>query len=122
MSPRDIHPQPANGRKRHHTSEQNRRLRIGDPPRERQEPGGYVSSDTENVYSRTMGHLRVCIRLLIALLLACVVHIVTDGVTPGLALGVALTTLLLLAALGLWRIGSRRKPDDTTPPGIERGE
>jgi hypothetical protein len=71
------------------------------------------------VYARTMRHLRVWIRLLAALLLACVAHIVTDGLTPGLALGMALTALLLLAALGLWRIGSRRKPEDTAPPGIE---
>jgi hypothetical protein len=85
----------------------------------RPESGDYVSQEARNVYARTMRHLRVCIRLLTALLLACVARIVTDGVTPGLALGMALTALLLLAALGLWRIGSRRKPKDTGP-GIER--
>jgi hypothetical protein len=85
----------------------------------RPEPGD-LSQDAQNVYARTMRHLRVCIRLLTALLLACVAHIVTDGLTPGLALGMALTALLLLAALGLWRIGSRRKLEDTAPSSIER--
>jgi hypothetical protein len=86
----------------------------------RPEPGDYVSQDAQNVYARTMRQMRVCIRLLAALVLACVAHIVTDGLTPGLGLGMALTALLLLAALGLWRIGSRRKPEDIAPPGIER--
>jgi hypothetical protein len=86
----------------------------------RPEPGDHVSQDAQNVYARTMRHLRVCISLLTAPLLACVAHIVADGLTPGLALAMALTALLLLAALGLWRIGSRRKPEDTAPQGIER--
>jgi UPF0716 family protein affecting phage T7 exclusion len=71
-----------------------------------------VSAHTDNVYTRTMLRLRVCIGLLSALLLASVAHAVTDGLTLGLVFAFALTTLLLLAALGLWRVGSRRKPDD----------
>jgi 4-amino-4-deoxy-L-arabinose transferase-like glycosyltransferase len=54
--------------------------------------------------------LRPWIGLLSALLLVSVAHAVRDGVTASLALGLALTTLLLLASLGLWRAGSRRKP------------
>ena len=61
-------------------------------------------------------NLRAWIGLLIALLLASVVHAVTDGVTPGFVLGLALTTLLLLASVRLWRVGSRRKSDETAPP------
>jgi ABC-type nickel/cobalt efflux system permease component RcnA len=72
------------------------------------------------IRARTMRHLRVCIGLLTALLLACVAHTVADGLTAGLALGMALTALLLAAALGLWRVGSRRKADGTAPPGIRR--
>ncbi len=86
----------------------------------RPEPGDSMSEDAQSVHARTTRHLRVCIRLLAALLLACVAHIVTDGLTAGLALGMALTALLFLAALGLWRIGSRRAPEDIAPPGIER--
>jgi hypothetical protein len=86
----------------------------------RPEPGDYSSQDAQNGYARTMRHLRVCKRLLTALLLARVAHIVTDGLTLELALATALTALLLLAALGLWRIGSRRTPEDTAPSGVER--
>lgn len=67
-----------------------------------------------------MRHLRAFIGLLTALLLASVAHAVTDGLTTGLMLGLALTILLLIAALRLLRVGSRRKPDDAAPPGIER--
>jgi hypothetical protein len=63
---------------------------------------------------------RAWIALLTALLVASVVHAVTDGVTSGLVLGLALTTLLLLASLGLWRAGSRRKSDDPAPPARGR--
>jgi hypothetical protein len=74
----------------------------------------------EAVYTRTLRHLRICIGLLTALLLACVAHTVTDGLTAGLATGIALTALLLVAALRLWRIASRREPQDAPPPGTER--
>ncbi len=74
-------------------------------------------ADAQSVYSRTMRHLRAFIGVLTALLLASVAHAVTHGLTPGLVLGLALTTLLLIASLTLWRVGSRRKPDDTSPPG-----
>jgi uncharacterized membrane protein (UPF0136 family) len=67
-----------------------------------------------------MRRLRVCIGLLSALLLASAAHAVRDGLTAGLALALALTTVLLLASLGLWRVGSRRQPNDTAPSGVER--
>jgi hypothetical protein len=76
------------------------------------QPTPVSNGQTPNAYSQTMRRLRVCIRLLTALLLASVAHAVTDGLTPGLVLGLVLTTLLLLAALGLWRTGSRRNPGD----------
>lgn len=114
MNPRDIDTKAVNGRRRRHTTGKNR----GSPdpthqkPRRRcQGPGRRVSAHTQNVYSQRMRHLRAWIGLLIALLLASVAHAVTDGLTPGLVLGLALTTLLLLASLRLWRVGSRRKPD-----------
>jgi hypothetical protein len=69
---------------------------------------------------QTMRHLRVAIGLLGALVLASVAHAVRDGFTPGLALGLTLTILLLLALLGFWRVGSRRKPNDTARPGLGR--
>jgi ABC-type nickel/cobalt efflux system permease component RcnA len=83
-------------------------------------PGERISTDTEIVYAQTMRRLRVCIGLLTALLLASVAHAVADGLTPALALGLALTTLLLVAALGLSRTGSRRKPHDAAPPEAKR--
>jgi hypothetical protein len=73
----------------------------------RHDPGKPVSKNTQQGYAQAMRHLRICIRLLTALLLASIAHAVTDGLTPGLMLGLALTTLLLVAALGLWRTGSR---------------
>ena len=79
-----------------------------------------MPTDTQHVYARTMRQLRIRIRVLTALLLASVAHAVTDGLTPALALALALTALLLLAALGLWRTGSRRQPRDAAPPGAER--
>jgi hypothetical protein len=123
VNPRAIDSKEANGRTRRHTTGQNWRsphpTRRG-RPEGAGGPGRCVSADTHNVYSQTMRHLRAFIGLLTALLLASVAHAVTDGLTPGLVLGLALTTLLLVASLGLWRVGSRRKPDDTEPPGIER--
>jgi hypothetical protein len=59
-----------------------------------------------------MRRLRVCIALLSSVVLASLAHAVIDGLTAGLALALALTTVLLLASLGLWRIGSRCAPDD----------
>jgi hypothetical protein len=75
-----------------------------------------MSQRAIDVYFQTMWHRRTVIGLLTALLLASVAHVVTDGLTPGLVLGLSLTTLLLLALLGSWRVGSRRKADDTAPP------
>jgi hypothetical protein len=57
-----------------------------------------------------MWSLRGSIGLLIALLLISAAHAVKDGLSSGLALGLTVTTLVLVAALGLWRIGSRREP------------
>jgi 4-amino-4-deoxy-L-arabinose transferase-like glycosyltransferase len=59
-------------------------------------------------------NLRAWTGLLSALLLVSVAHAVRDGLTASVALGLALTTLLLLASLGLWRAGSRRKPGHRT--------
>jgi hypothetical protein len=109
--------------RRRHAAGQNRRLPHPTqrrPPKGRQDPGEWVSADAQHVYSQTMRRLRVCIGLLTALLLASVARAVIDGLTPGLVLGLALTAALLLAALGLWRTGSRRKPHDAAPPGAER--
>jgi len=115
MKPRAIDTKAADNPKRRHTTSRNRRPPHSShqrPPRGRQGSGKCVSAHTDNVYTRTMLRLRVCIGLLSALLLASVAHAVTDGLTLGLVFAFALTTLLLLAALGLWRVGSRRKPDD----------
>jgi hypothetical protein len=68
------------------------------------------SPENQQLYSRTMKRLRVCIGVLSALLLASVAHAVTDGLSAGRVLALAVTTLLLLASLGLWRLGSRHKP------------
>lgn len=123
MNPPAIDTKAANRRTRRHTTGKNRHSPHPThqrPPSEHRGPGQCVSTDTQNVYSQTMRRLRAGIALLTALLLASVAHAFTDGLTPGLVLGLALTTLLLLALLRLWRVGSRRKLDDTAPPGIER--
>ena len=86
------------------------------PPRTRTHPTPRIRDRPQGARAQAS---RACIGLLAALLLASVAHAVTDGLTPGLVLGLALTTLLLLASLRLWRVGSRREPDDTKPPGIE---
>jgi hypothetical protein len=123
MKPRAIDTKAANGRKRRHTGEENRRsphpTRHG-PPSERQRPGQFSVTDAQISYWQMMRRLRVCTGLLSAVLLASVAHAVIDGLTAGLALALALTTALLLASLKLWRIGSRRRPHDTAPPGFER--
>lgn len=115
MRPHAIDAKAANNPKRRHTTPKHRRSAHPAhqrPPEGRQDSGQCVFADSHNVYARTMHRLRACIGLLSALLLASVAHAVTDGLTPGLVLGLVLTTLLLLASLGLWRIGCRRKPDD----------
>jgi hypothetical protein len=89
------------------------------PPRELQRPGS-SATDAEAVYAQTMRRLRVYIRLLSALVLASLARAVIDGLTTGLVLVLALTTLLLLASLRLWRVGSQHKPNDAAPPGLER--
>jgi hypothetical protein len=126
MSPRATDAKPASGRTRRHPTGKSRRLRLPHPthrssPTRRQGPGQCASAGTRKVHSQAEWHLlRAGIGLLTVLLVASVVHAVTDGLTPGLGLGLVLTTLVLLVALGLWRAGSRRKPDDAAPPGIER--
>jgi hypothetical protein len=98
MKPRAIHTTAANGPNRRRTS-----------------------ADTNDTHSQTIRQLRVAIGLLSALVLASGAHAVIDGLTTGLAVGLALTILLLLALLGLWRIGSTRRPDGgPAPPGLER--
>jgi ABC-type nickel/cobalt efflux system permease component RcnA len=122
VNPRATDSKEANGRTRVHTTGENRHSPVATrqrPPTRRQGSGQCASADTQNVHSQTMRYLRACIGLLTALLLASVAHALTDGLTPGLVLGMALTTLLLLASLGLWRVGSRCERDDTEPPGTE---
>jgi hypothetical protein len=119
VSPRATDTKAANGRTRRHITGKNRRLRLPHPthqrsPTGRQGPGQCASASTQNVHSQTKRYLpRACSGLLTALLLASVAHAVTDGFTPELVLGLALTSLLLLALLALWRVRSRRNPDDT---------
>jgi ABC-type nickel/cobalt efflux system permease component RcnA len=119
MSPRAMDPKASNGRTRRHIIGKHRRLRWPHPthqrsPTGRRCPGQCASADTQNVHSQAERYLlRACIGVLTALLLASVAHAVTHGLTPELVLGLALTILLLVALLALWRVGSRRKPDDT---------
>jgi hypothetical protein len=116
-------PKAASGRTSRHATGKERcspRPAHQRPPRGPHASGQCVSTETENVHVRTMRHLRAFIGLLTALLLASVAHAVRDGLTTGLILGLALTILLLIASLRLLRVGSRRKPDDAAPPGIER--
>ena len=123
MNPRANHTNPTNDPNRRPTAGGNRRL--PDPAHRSAPNRGRVScqhgpSDAQRVNPHTLWQLRAFIGLLIALLLISVAHAVKDGLTAGLALGLTLTTLLLLAALGLWRIGSRSNPDATTPPTTRR--
>jgi hypothetical protein len=123
MNPHAIDTKPASGPKRRRAAGRNRRSphpTPQGPPKRAQDPCQGVSAHNPHAYSQTMRTLRAFIGLLIALLLISVAHAVKDGLTSGFALELTLTTLLLLAALGLWRIGSRRKPDTTTRPGTER--
>jgi hypothetical protein len=115
MTSRAIDTKTTNGRKHRRRTGENRRSahpKPQSPPEGRRRPGQCSAADTQNIYSQTMRRLRVFIGLLSALLLASVAHAVIDGLTGGLALSLALTTVLLLASLGLWRVGSRRKPND----------
>jgi hypothetical protein len=115
MKPHAIDTTTAGGPKGRHTTSTNRRSPHPTrqrPPRGRQGPAQCGFADTNDGYTRTMHRLRVCIGLLSALLLASIAHVITDGLTLGLVFALALTTLLLLAALGLWRVGSRRQPDN----------
>jgi hypothetical protein len=126
VSPRATDTKAANGRARRHTTGMSRRLRLPRPPHRRspsrrQGPGQCASADARDAHAQAERYLlRAGIALLTGLLVASVVHAVTDGLSPGLTLGLTLTTLLLLSLLELWRVGSRRKPDDAAPPGIER--
>jgi len=122
MKPRAIDTKPTNGRKRRHTGDENRRSPYPtrhSPPRARQRSGQVPVTDTRIIYWKTMRRLRMCIRLLSAVVLASTAHAVIDGLTAGISLALALTTALLLASLELWRVGSRREPHDTAPPGFE---
>jgi ABC-type nickel/cobalt efflux system permease component RcnA len=115
MKPRTIDTTAANNAKRRHTTSTNRHSSHSThqtPPSGRQGFGEYGSANNNDLYARTMLRLRVCIGLLSALLLASIAHAVTDGLTLGGVFALTLTTLLLLAALGLWRVGSRRQPDN----------
>lgn len=124
MKPPPIDTNEANGPRRRRATPKSRSSAHSPHQRQsnaRQDAGQRAFADSHDLYARTMLRLRVCIGLLSALLLAAVAHAVTGGLTPGLVLSLVLTTLLLLASLGLWRIGfeSQRKPDDTSPPGAE---
>jgi hypothetical protein len=114
MNPRAIDTAAADNRRRHHTSDGNRRSprTTPSPP---QRPG-HSATGPEDVYAQTMRRLRVYIALLTSILLASIARAVVDGLTPGLALALALTAVLLVAALALWRIGSHRHPGDTARP------
>jgi hypothetical protein len=114
MNPRAIDTAGANNRRRHHTSDGNRRS-TRTTPGPPQRPG-HSGTGPQDVYTQTMRRLRVYIALLTSILLASIARAVVDGLTPGLALALALTAVLLVAALGLWRVGSHRRPDDTSPP------
>jgi hypothetical protein len=123
MNPRATDSTAVNTQTRRHTTGKNWRSPHSThrrPPRP-EGPGQCVSASAENFKPRTRRRLRAFIGLLTALLLASVAHAVADGLTPGLILGLTLTSLLLLASLGLWRAGSRRKPDDTAPLGRRGG-
>jgi hypothetical protein len=113
MKPRAIDARPTNSRRRHPTSEENRRS-PRPTPRSCPEPQrpGHSATHAQKLHSQTMRRLRVCIALLSSVVLASLAHAVIDGLTAGLALALALTTVLLLASLGLRRIGSRCAPDD----------
>lgn len=117
MKPRAIDTKATDDRRRRHTGDESRRSphpTRHSPPRASQRSGESPASDTEIIYWQMMRRLRVCIRLLSAVVLASVAHAVIDGLTAGIALALALTTALLLASVELWRVGSRRKPHDTT--------
>jgi hypothetical protein len=119
VSPRATDTKAGDGRVRRHTTGKSRRLRLPHPPHRRsptrrQGPGQCASADTRNAHSQAERYLlRAGIGLLTGLLVASVVHAVADGLTPELVLGLVLTALLLFVSLGLWRVGSRRKSDDT---------
>jgi hypothetical protein len=90
------------------TNTQNRRsAHTGSRP---PQPPGRSAADPQDVYAQTMRRLRVYIGVLISILVASIARAVVDGLTTGLVLALALTAALLVAALGLWRIGSRRSP------------
>ena len=122
MNPRAIDTKAAARRMRRRTTGKNRRSPHPTqqwPPRGRGGTGRWVAADTQKLNARTMRY-SAWVGLLTALLAASVAHAITHRLTPGLVLGLALTALLLLASLALWRVGSRRKHDDTPPPSIER--
>jgi hypothetical protein len=75
----------------------------------RSHPRGPVD---HSLHAQTMRRLRICIGVLSALLLASAARAVVDGLTPARGLAVALTVVLLVAALALWRQGSRHGPRD----------
>jgi hypothetical protein len=120
MKPRASNTARASARRRRAAGKPRRVQTQERPPQGSRVPDESVCSHEQKVHLQTMRGLRVCIGLLAALLLASVAHAVTDGLTPELALGLALTTLLLLAALGLWRVGSRGSSHDRTPPTLRR--
>jgi hypothetical protein len=121
MKPCATNTTAANSQPSHDISDENRRSPHPAPPLPREpERPGHSGMDAHVAHSQTMRRLRVYIRLLSALVLASLARAVIDGLTTGLVLVLALTTLLLLASLRLWRVGSQHKPNDAAPPGLER--
>ena len=85
------------------------------PPRE--DGPTRLASEILDTYEHALRNLKVCIGFLSALLAASIAHTIADGLSVSRGFALAIVAALLIAALALWRQGSRliREPDPSNP-------